>query len=212
MKPWGPTNTRTLFPHVNAAYSFRHYWALTLKRKTYHTIRVERKFSYCRMLDALIAVLKCHSNSKSSCEACILESIVGWMWMQLRLGFSVACLTKDMVCLLREQLTKSIGKGTCIIYSQGLERPTKMSGNKASCYFLTAVQTWIDKNLALQIKMRLWVADDKTYWALLSGRECTVCPSFGLRDTSASLEKYFPLQKALKLPCPEENIHMSPDY
>lgn len=50
---------------------------------------------------------------------------------------------------------ESIDKGTCIIYSQGPERLTKMSGNKASCYFLTAVQTCIDRNLAPQIKMRL---------------------------------------------------------
>lgn len=48
-----------------------------------------------------------------------------------------------------------IDKGTCVIYSQGPERLTKMSGNKASCYFLTAVQTCIDRNLAPQIKMRL---------------------------------------------------------
>lgn len=62
---------------------------------------------------------------------------------------------KDMGCLLREGAAESIDKGTCVIYSQGPERLTKMSGNKASCYFLTAVQTCIDRNLALQIKMRL---------------------------------------------------------
>lgn len=50
---------------------------------------------------------------------------------------------------------ETIDKGTCVIYSQGPERLTKMSGNKASCYFLTAVQTCIDRNLAPQIKMRL---------------------------------------------------------
>lgn len=84
-----------------------------------------------------------------------LESIVGWTWMQLRLGFSVACLMKDTACLLREKVTKAIDKGTCVIYSRGPERLTKMSGNKASCYFLTVVQTCIDRNLALEIKMRL---------------------------------------------------------
>lgn len=43
---------------------------------------------------------------------------------------------------------ESMDKGTCVIYSQRPERLTKMSGNKASCYFLTAVQTCIDRNVA----------------------------------------------------------------
>lgn len=60
-----------------------------------------------------------------------------------------------MGCLLREKVTKGIDKGTCVIYSRGPESLTKMSGNKASCYFLTVVQTCIDRNLALEIKMRL---------------------------------------------------------
>lgn len=67
------------------------------------------------------------------------------MWTWLKLGFSVPCLMKDMVCLLGEGLTKSVDKGTWIIYSQGPERPTKMSGNKARDYFLTAVQICIEK-------------------------------------------------------------------
>lgn len=107
---------------------------MTLKRK-----------KCCRIQNTIQAVLKCLSISESSCEACILENIVGWMWTQLKLGFSVACLMKDMVCLLGEGFTKSVDKGTCIIYSQGPERPTKMSGNKARGYFLTAVQTCIEK-------------------------------------------------------------------
>lgn len=71
------------------------------------------------------------------------------------MGFSVAFLMRDMGCLLQEGVAESMDKGTCVIYSVGPERLTKMSGNKASCYFLTAVQTCIDRYLALQIKMRL---------------------------------------------------------
>lgn len=61
----------------------------------------------------------------------------------------------------RRGAVESIDKGTCIIYSLGPERLTKMSGNKASCYFLTAVQTCIDRNLAPQKKKWDWVADVK---------------------------------------------------
>lgn len=90
------------------------------------------------------------------------KSKVGWMWIQLRLGFSVAFSAKKHgLFMAKRKATESIDKRTFVIYLQGPERLTKMNGNKASCYFLTAVQTFIDRNLALQIKMRLWVADVK---------------------------------------------------
>lgn len=49
---------------------------------------------------------------------------------------------------------QSSDEWTCVIYSQGPGRLTKAIGNKASSYFLTAVQTCIDRSLALHTKMR----------------------------------------------------------
>ena len=70
-----------------------------------------------------------------------------------------------------------------------------MSGNKASCYFLTAVQTCIDRNLAPRIKMRLWVADVKpTGHYCPCAHLCVRVQHFPLCGTWTSLEK--PLEEA----------------
>lgn len=71
----------------------------------------EKMTSFWVMNSLMNAVSKCLSNVKPSCGVCILESKVGWMWIQLRLGFSVACLMKDMGFLLWE--------GGCREYRQG---------------------------------------------------------------------------------------------
>lgn len=91
-------------------------------------------------------ILKTLSILKSSCGVYTLKAeMVGHEEVFVKTG-AVCC---------RKGAVESIDKGTCIIYSQGPERLTKMSGNKASCYFLTAVQTCIDRNLAPPKKMRL---------------------------------------------------------
>lgn len=73
-------------------------------------------------------------------------------WVQ-RWDFQYPCKFGGSCFLQKEQwgLAESIDKGTCIVYSQGPGRLTTMRGNKASCYFLTKVQTCIDRNLAPQI-------------------------------------------------------------
>lgn len=121
-----------------------------------------------------------------------------WGW-----NFSVAFLMKDMGCFVAVGgAAESIDKQTSVIYSQGPERLTKMSGTKASCYFLTAVQTCIDRNLALQIKK--WSSE----WLTSNQIDTIVCfrCQFACLILQLLLKKHFPLQEALKLPCPLENI------
>lgn len=72
-----------------------------------------------------------------------------------------------------------------------------MRGNKASCYFLTKVQTCIDRNLAPQIKTRLQAADVKPSWALC----VCVCAHMCIRQRAFGLQLFlnnnFQLQEAL---------------
>lgn len=141
-----------------------------------------------------------------------LESIVGPMWMLLRLGFLRGMSRKDMGFWSQERDTKSMDKEPCVIYSKCLDSLTKMSWNNSSCYFLRTVQTCIDWNLALQIKTRLLVGDDKTYGALLS--LSALMQRFAyviiqLRIKKGNKRKKNSLQETLKLSCPEENISLS---
>lgn len=150
------------------------------------------------LIEQLIEV-KCLLSLKRSCRVCLPQNRFGWTWIQLMMGFSVAFLMSDMGCLLQKGVAESMDKGTCVIYSLGPERLTKMSGNKASCYFLTAVQTCIDRYLALQIKMRLscW---RQTNQALLSMCTVCVCMCVCFHCDIQLLSQTFPLQEALRLP------------
>lgn len=75
--------------------------------------------------------------------------------------------------LLPKGPVDSIDKGSCVIYLLGPQRLKGMSGNKASSYFLAAVQTCIDRDLALPIKneavsgLRQSSAVHLCFWACL---------------------------------------------
>lgn len=98
----------------------------------------------------------------------IFQSSFGVYILKVEMVGHEEVFAKTGAVCCRRGAVESIDKGTCIIYSQGPERLTKMSGNKASCYFLTAVQTCIDRNLAPQKKNETPSGWRQTKGALLS--------------------------------------------
>ena len=55
-------------------------------------------------------------------------------------------ISRGVLCVIRA--VERSDEGTCVIYSQGPERLTEISGSKARHYFLTAIQTCIDRSFA----------------------------------------------------------------
>lgn len=86
-----------------------------------------------------------------------------------------------------------------------------MSGKEASCYFLIAAQTCIDRYLAPQIKMRLRVADVKPNGHHCPYRAFHVFMHVGFVRVVLQVHprKHFSMKEALKLPSLEEKKPLS---
>lgn len=165
------------------------------------------------MNSLLKAVSKCLSNVGSNCEGCSLESEVGWMWMQLRLGFSVAFLMKDMDCALCEGGCREYRQGNlCNLFTRPWEAH-KDEWEQGQLLFSHSSPNLYWQKFGSSNKNETVSGWRQTNWALLSMCAC-VCSCMCVREFACVIlqllfKKHFSIAEGLEASLSWRKIYLS---